>query len=147
MGKQLTWSDDGLATIDGRYVIGAVHGLDGQPTSFYWERCPLLTVKASGERGVEHGNGDTTTVVDLEVVTDDRPHGCVTLDEMHAQADAMNRSSQALAKFEAPRMAEREAAKAQRRQDAEDAHMDEFVTKLIERPGFVEALAARLGVN
>jgi hypothetical protein len=127
VAKQLTWSDDGLSTTDGKYVIGAVHATDGQPVLYFWTACPLLKT------------------ADGEVVEDDRPHGCDTLDEMHAQADAMNRGRQALVKFEAPRAAARHAGKAQRRQDAEDAQLDEFVAKLLDRPGFAEKLAEKLG--
>lgn len=139
MAKQLTWADDGLSTTDGRYAVGVVYGTDGQPAHYYWAACPKLKVRVAGEREV-----DATTVIDHEVVEDDRPHGCDTLAEMHEQADAMNRGGQALAKFEAPRMAGREAAKARRRQDAEDAQMDALVAKLLERPGFVEKLAERV---
>lgn len=146
MAKSLTWSDDGMSTTDGRYVIGAVHGTDGQPAHFFWERCPKLKVKAAGHREIEHDAG-ATTVREVEVVEDDRPYGCDTLAEMHEQADAMNRSGQALARFEGPRTAARQAAKAQRRQDAEDAQMDALVAKLLERPGFAEELARRIGVR
>jgi hypothetical protein len=60
MAKQLTWTDDGLSTTDGRYVIGVVHGTDGQPVHYYWEACPKLKVKrwpASARRG-QRRHGD-----------------------------------------------------------------------------------------
>jgi hypothetical protein len=126
VAKQLIWSDDGLATVDGRFVIGSVCGTDGLPVHYFWVACPLLKV------------------ADGEVIADDRPHGCDTLQEMHEQADAMTRSPQALAKFEAPRAAARQATKAQRRQESEDAQMDALVTKLLEHPGFAEKLAERV---
>lgn len=144
MAKTLSWTVDGLASEDGRFVIGVLHGLDGQPIEYFWESCPLLETKDVGERQVEHEHEDgTTTVVDREVVTDERPHGCATLDEMHDQAAAMNRSRSALDKFEAPRKAARLAATAARRQDAEDAQLDALAARLLARPGF-EGLAARL---
>jgi hypothetical protein len=139
VAKQLTWTNDGLSTTDGRYAVGVVYGTDGTPVHYFWNACPKLKVKVVGERDV-----DGTTVIDHEVVDDDRPHGCDTLEEMHAQADAMNRSPQALAKFEAPRIARREAVKAQRRQELDDAKADALVTRLLEHPGFAEKLAKRV---
>lgn len=156
MAKSLTWTDNGLASEDGRFVIGVVHNLKGEPVEFYWERHPLLKTKVVGEHVVknegapEDGADDDLsrrirevtehTVVDVEVVSDERPHGAETLEEMHDQAAAMNRSRSALDKFKAPRAAARDAAKAARRQDAEDAQLDALVAKLMARPGFAERL-------
>lgn len=140
MAKTIRWSDNGLTSEDGRFVIGVVCGLDGQPAEYFWEACPLLKVKDVGERSVEHEDGSTTTVMERDVMSDERPHGCASLDEMHEQADAMSRSRAALDKFEAPRAAARDAAKAKRRQDAEDAELDALVAKLLTRPDFTARL-------
>jgi hypothetical protein len=158
LAKDLTWSDDGMSTTDGKYQIGVVAGLDGQPVEFYWERCPRFKVKET-RRTVRHPDfephpGDELdertkamadhTVVDVEVVSDERPHPCGSLDEMHEQAAAMNRSAKALMDFEAPRKAQRQAAAARRRQTASDAELDALVARLLARSDLAEGLAARL---
>lgn len=145
MAKSLNWTDDGLASTDGRFRIGVVYGLDGQPSEYFWDAHPLLKTKKVGESVVEyedrHGEPTSTTVEEREVVADDRPHGCSTLDEMHEQAAAMNRGK--LADFEAPRMAAREGEKTRRRQDRDDAELDALVQKLMARSDFTEWLANR----
>ena len=139
MAKTLTWTDNGLASEDGRFVIGAVHDLKGEPVEYYWERCPLLKLGKPTEDTETYAE-QGVTVVEHEVLSDERPHGAETLDEMHGQAAAMTRSRSALDKFEAPRTAARDAAKAKRRQDAEDAQLDELVAKLMAHPRFVDRL-------
>lgn len=137
MAKSLTWTNNGLASEDGRFVIGVVHGLDGQPSEFYWERCPLLKLDKPTEDTETYAE-QGVAVLHHEVLSDDRPHGAETLEEMHEQAAVMTRSRDALKKFEEVRKVSRKAATAKRRQDAEDAKFDELVAKLMSHPKFAE---------
>lgn len=131
MAKTLSWTDDGLASEDGRFVVGVIHGLDGQPLEYYWERCPLLK---PGKPTEDSETYDGQTVLRHEdVVADERPHPCASLEEMHEQAAAMNRSRSALGKFEAPRLALRRAETAQRRQASADEQLDALVDRVLAR--------------
>lgn len=137
MAKSLTWTNNGLASEDGRFVIGVVHNVKGEPIEFYWERCPLLKLGKPVEDTETYAE-QGVTVLHHDVVSDERPHGAETLEEMHDQAAAMNRSRSALKKFEEVRMVARDAAKAKRRQASHDAEFDQLVAKLLAHPKFAE---------